>query len=130
MRRRALLAATPLLALGACAAPRPAGEPVHIVFFEDDSVAVSPAAMAEIQLAARAAAARPDVPVRVLGFVAPEPGLQGAVQLSRRRADAVAAELRQMGVAPGRILVRGRGAVPFAEAPVESRRVEIRIGAE
>jgi len=130
MRRRALLAASPLAVLGACATPPAGPQPVHVVFFEDDSLDLTGAALTSIQDAARQAAAMPGVPVRVLGYVAPDNAAPAPLLvLSRRRADRVAAELRSFGVAPGRIQVRGRGAVdPIGDA-VESRRVEIRIGA-
>jgi outer membrane protein OmpA-like peptidoglycan-associated protein len=130
MRRRALLAASPLALLGACAAPSAGPQPLHVVFFEDDSLEPPPAALATIQDAARAAAARPGVPVRVLGYVAPDNTAQAPLLvLSRRRADRVAAELRGFGVAAERIRVLGRGAVDPIGNPVESRRVEIHIGA-
>jgi outer membrane protein OmpA-like peptidoglycan-associated protein len=130
MRRRALLAASPLALLGACAAPPTATQPLHVVFFENDSLEPTPAALTSIQDAARQAAANPNVPVRVLGYVAPDNTAQvPLLVLSRRRADRVAAELRGFGVAPGRIQVRGRGAVDPIGNEVESRRVEIHIGA-
>jgi outer membrane protein OmpA-like peptidoglycan-associated protein len=136
MRRRASLAAIGLLPfalLAACApaTPPPAAptQPVHVVFFQDDSAVVAGAALAVIQDAARAAAAAPAAPVRVLGFVAPEPGQAPWVALSRARADAVANELVKFGVNRQRIQVQGRGAATFAaDAAIEARRVEIHTG--
>jgi outer membrane protein OmpA-like peptidoglycan-associated protein len=117
----------PLLA--ACAAERPAAPPVHVVFFQDDDAGLDAAALTVIQDAARLAAQDPNAMVRVLGFVAPDgTAPEPLLLLSRQRADRVAAELRSFGVPANRILVRGRGAVPAADLPVESRRVEIHIG--
>lgn len=138
MRRRAALAAmaVPAALIAGCAPTPPpsAGTapavPVHVVFFEDDSIALSASAQAVIQDAARIAQNMPGQPVRVLGFVAPEPGETPIVRLSRLRAQAVADALNRFGVPTGRILVQGRGAATFdSTAPVEARRVEIRIGA-
>lgn len=140
IRRRAALAslaALPAALLAGCAAERPASggmpsQPVRLVFFEDDSLTVPPAAMDVIQDAARAARANPQAPIRVLGFIAPDPQdaptvLQARL-LSRQRADRVVAELRNLGVPADRIQVLGRGQAPVAEAAVEARRVEIHIG--
>lgn len=140
LRRRAALgglAMLPAALLGACASDRPAPgsaapQPVRLVFFEDDSLAVPPAAMTVIQDAALAARANPQAPVRLLGFIAPDPQdaptVQQARLLSRQRADRVAAELAALGVPASRIQVQGRGQAPVAEAAVEARRVEIHIG--
>jgi outer membrane protein OmpA-like peptidoglycan-associated protein len=136
MRRRASLAAISLLPftlLAACAPATPPtaapSQPVHVVFFQDDSAVVAGPALAVIQDAARAAGAAPAAPVRVLGFVAPEPGQAPWVALSRARADAVANELVRFGVNRQRIQVQGRGAATFAvDAPIEARRVEIHTG--
>jgi len=141
IRRRASLAgltALPVVLLGACAAERPAPagpapQPVRLVFFEDDSLIVPPAAMKVIQDAARTARANPQAPVRLLGFIAPDPEdaptVQQARALSRQRAERVAAELVNLGVPAARIQVLGRGEAPVAEAAVEARRVEIHLGA-
>jgi outer membrane protein OmpA-like peptidoglycan-associated protein len=141
LRRRAALAGLatlPAMLLAGCAAERPAvggrpSQPVRLVFFEDDSLTVPPAAMDVIQDAARAARANPQAPIRVLGFIAPDPQdaptvLQARL-LSRRRADRVVAELMNLDIPADRIQVLGRGQAPVAEAAVEARRVEIHIGA-
>ena len=132
MRRRAFafagLATLPLLA--ACAANDPtAAEPVRVVFFEDDSIALSDQARAVVRDAAAAALRFPTAPVRVLGFSAPDPTPAPTVSLSRARAERVVAELVAAGVPQGRIQQRGRGPVAFDALPVQSRRVEIHIGA-
>jgi outer membrane protein OmpA-like peptidoglycan-associated protein len=142
LRRRAALAGLatlPAMLLAGCAAERPAAggrpsQPVRLVFFEDDSLTVPPAAMDVIQDAARAARANPQAPIRVLGFIAPDPQdaptvLQARL-LSRRRADRVVAELMNLDIPADRIQVLGRGQAPVAEAAVEARRVEIHIGAK
>ncbi|HEV7264192.1 MAG TPA: OmpA family protein [Falsiroseomonas sp.] len=136
MRRRAVLsglATLPAVLLAGCAADDPPGgglaaQPVHVVFFEDDSLAVPGAALAVIQDAAAIARRYPAAPVRVLGFVAPDPVHAPLGALSRARAEHVAAELVRFGVPPARIQVAGRGATAFADIPLESRRVEIHIG--
>ena len=125
MRRRALRAALPLPLIAACAT-QPGPVPVRVVFFADDSIALDEAAMAVVQNAATAARAGTGV-VRVRGFSAPDPGLAPTVALSRARAERVAAELQRLGVPQNRIVVEGRGAERFESAPVESRRVEIRV---
>lgn len=140
IRRRAalvVLALVPAALLGACASNPPApdalaSQPVRVIFFEDDSLTVPPAAMAVIQDAARTARANPQAPVRLLGFIAPDPQdaptVQQARLLSRQRAERVAAELVALGVPSSRIQVLGRGEAPVVEAAVEARRVEIHIG--
>jgi outer membrane protein OmpA-like peptidoglycan-associated protein len=140
MRRRAALAAIAALApavLAACAPTTPpdgnlAQQPVRVVFFEDDSLEISPTAMAVIQDAAQVARRFPNEPVRILGFIAPDPvnapTVTQALRLSRARADRVAAELASLGVARDRIQVRGRGTGQVVDVPLEARRVEIHIG--
>jgi outer membrane protein OmpA-like peptidoglycan-associated protein len=137
-RRAALvgLAALPGGLLAACAAnPAPDGfppQPVRVIFFEDDSMAIGSVAMNVIQDAATVARRYPQASVRVLGFIAPDPNdapttLQARL-LSRRRADRVVAELVNLGVAQDRIQVLGRGRGAVVDIPLEARRVEIHIG--
>lgn len=136
MRRRAALsaiAATPALLLAACAADDPMGtqlaaQPVHVVFFEDDSIALGGPALTVIQDAAAIARRYPAAPVRVLGYIAPDGTHPPTVALSRARAEHVANELARFGVSRARIQVQGRGVAEFADIPLESRRVEIHIG--
>ena len=131
MRRRSAVALLPALLLGACTtnggAPTSAHRP-RLVFFEDDSIALGTAANALVEDAARAALANPTLPVRVIGYIAPVAGQDPTVALARARAERVANELVRLGVPRNRIEVQGRGAVTFELAPVESRRVEIRLG--
>ncbi len=126
MHRRALIAAIPAV-LAACATGG-GGQPARVIFFRDDSADLDAAAMAVVVDAAAAARGAPTAPVRVLGFSAPDPGNAPVVGLSAARAERVAAELERAGIPRSRIQVQGRGPVPFDAVPVESRRVEIRIG--
>ncbi len=141
MRRRAVIAAIAALSpalLAACAqtASAPDGnlaqQPVRVVFFEEDSVEVGPSAISVIQDAALVARRFPDAPVRVLGFIAPDPvnapTVVEALRLSRMRADRVATQLAAFGVPRDRIQVRGRGTAEVADVPLEARRVEIHVG--
>ena len=137
MRRRAALAgiaALPTALLAACAANDPLGtqlvaQPVHVVFFEDDSVALGAPALGVVEQAANLARRYPAQPVRVLGYVAPEPGETPIMALARARAEHVASEMVRLGIPRARIQIAGRGAAAFAaDAPIEARRVEIHIG--
>ncbi|NOG69698.1 OmpA family protein [Roseicella sp. DB1501] len=133
MRRRLALAALPLLALAACQQPAPAQAPqpvpASVVFFNADSAALDDQAHDVILQAAAAAKRRPDQPVRVRGFAAPDAGT-GAFNkaLATARAQQVADHLAEAGVNRGRIRIEPRGAVPYDSFPTESRRVEIVIG--
>ncbi|RAI58384.1 OmpA family protein [Roseicella frigidaeris] len=131
MRRRLALAALPLLVLAACQqpAPAPAPLPVPVVFFNADSAALDDQARDVIAQAAAAAKQRPDQPVRVRGFAAPDSG-SGAFNkaLAALRAQQVADQLVEAGIDRGRIRLEPRGAVAYDSFPTESRRVEIVIG--
>ncbi len=130
MQRRATFVVLPML-LGACGGrdAAPSVQPLRVVFFEDDSVALTPAAIGVVADAARDAVANPALPVRVTGYIAPDSGQAPTIALARARAERVTNELVRLGVARDRVQVQGRGAVAFELAPVESRRVEIRLGA-
>ncbi len=121
MRRLILLA--PLAMLAACATVQ--DEPVRTVFFTPDSAMLDPAAREVVAGAAGRAARFPNSRVTVRGYTGPAGETAANQALARSRAEAVAAELREAGVAPGRITVAARGPVAFELAPVESRRVEI-----
>lgn len=127
MRCRFLSAAV-LVLLAGCAARDPtAPQPAAVVFFTEDSAALDDAAQRVI--AGTAAEARGQAgPVRVLGFAAPPGGAAFNRALSEARAQNVADGLRAAGVAPSRIRVEPRGAVPFEAIATESRRVEIIVG--
>ncbi|MCW8085421.1 OmpA family protein [Sabulicella glaciei] len=120
--RRAFLLALPALA-AACASVE--DEPTRVVFFTADSAALDGPAREVVTGAARRAARFPNSRVRILGYTGPAGEPEANRILARERAEAVAAALREAGVAPGRISVAGRGAVGYELVPVESRRVEI-----
>ena len=123
MRRR-LIAALPLLAIAACATEAP--RQTVTVFFTADSAALDDEARVVVRRAARAAGSTG--PVTVLGFAGPAGGAAYNRALSEARAQHVADQLIEGGVARERIRIVPRGPVPFADIPTESRRVEIRIG--
>ncbi|UPY35278.1 OmpA family protein [Sediminicoccus sp. KRV36] len=129
MHRRtlSLLALLPLL--GACANLNrdPAAEPVRVVFFNEDSDTLDAPARAVVQSAAEAAARFSNVRVNVFGYAGPVGGAAFNRALSEERARHVSELLRQYGVPAERVFILGRGEVPFDMAPVESRRVEIRL---
>lgn len=130
MRRCLFLAL--LLLLAACQAPTQRTEaarvPVPVVFFTEDSAALSEEARAVIAEAAALALANPSLPVTVLGFAGPAGSVAFNQALSDARARIVADTLVAEGVPTGRISIRPRGPVPFELMPTESRRVEIRVG--
>jgi outer membrane protein OmpA-like peptidoglycan-associated protein len=125
--RRLLLGAPLLAAAAACATPPPARS--FVVFFQPDSAVPDTDAALIMTRAAEAARAYPADPVQVIGFADPEGASEENRRLSQARAEAVSAHLAQRGVAPGRIVRSARGATEPTLAMVESRRVEIRIGA-
>jgi outer membrane protein OmpA-like peptidoglycan-associated protein len=130
MRRRAFLPVLGLAALGTGCAERAEliAQPVHVVFFEGESVAIGDAALMVLRDAADVAKRYPNQPVRVLGFADPEGAALANRALSGARAQAVAAILARFGVDEARIRTSARGATAFVDTPSESRRVEVRIG--
>lgn len=129
MNRRNLACLALLPLLGACAAFNrdPAAEPVRVVFFNEDSDTLDAPARGVVQEAAMAAARFSPVRVNVFGYAGPAGGADFNRTLSEGRARHVAELLRQYGVPGERVFILGRGEVPFDMAPVESRRVEIRL---
>lgn len=136
MHRRMLLAAAVLPLVAACAeldpflVRDPANLPRPVVFFNEDSSTLDDAAKATIREAAATAGRFPDTRVNVFGYAGAVGGAAFNRQMSDQRAQVVAAQLRQNGVASERIFVVPRGPVPFEMAPIESRRVEIRFAAQ
>ncbi|MCK8783262.1 OmpA family protein [Roseomonas sp. NAR14] len=124
-RRAALLG---LLAIAACAPL--SSQPVPVVFFTQAGTTIDENGMVVIEQAAALARRWPLARVRVMGFAVDRANVpdEPLIRLAEERATAVAAALRQAGVSPGRLVVEPRGPVPFEQAPLESRRVEIRIG--
>lgn len=129
MRRLVLLAG--LAALAGCAptpAPVEPEQPVRVVFFTDESAQLDAPARAVVEDAAEVARRFPRAAVRVRAFAGADGDPRYARSLSETRARSVQQALIGSGVPEGRILLRPRGAVPAIEMPLESRRVEIRIG--
>jgi outer membrane protein OmpA-like peptidoglycan-associated protein len=124
----ALLAPALVMGLAGCTAEPPPAR-TFVVFF--DPLSAEPDADANTILARAADAARafPSEPVWVIGFADPEGSSEENRRLSQARAEAVSAHLAQRGVAASRIRRAARGATEPTLALVESRRVEIRIGA-
>ncbi|MBE9606570.1 OmpA family protein [Acetobacteraceae bacterium H6797] len=117
-----------MLAAG-CAMRPPVSElPPRIVFFSEDSSGLDESAAAVVSDAAALAKEYPNAPVRVLGYADPDGGPDYNKALSRARAERVATMLKEKGVAAERITIGARGPVPFELAPIESRRVEIKLG--
>jgi outer membrane protein OmpA-like peptidoglycan-associated protein len=127
MRRVACVVLLALLA--ACA--QPSSVPPHkvVVFFQEWSAAIDPAAVSAISTAAKWAQEHPGTTVRVTGFADTTGGSQANIYLSLTRAQVVADQLVADGIETGRVAVAGQGATNFALSSQESRRVEIAIGA-
>lgn len=131
MHRRLLLSAALLPLLAACEslARDPANEPVRVVFFNEDSDQLDETARQIVRGAADSARRYGQVRVNVFGYAGPAGGVAFNRALSEARATHVADLLRQYGVPADRVFIIGRGPVPFELAPIESRRVEIRLAA-
>ncbi|MBP0492908.1 OmpA family protein [Pararoseomonas indoligenes] len=129
MRRTLLSLGLSLALLAACAAEDNLGQhPSWVVFFTEDGAGMDPAARAVVSEAASLANRNPAAPVLVAGFADPDATRAYNRALSEIRAQNVAAALGEDGVAPACITVALRGGVPFIAFPVESRRVEIKVG--
>ncbi len=123
---RPMIAAAALLAITACTMMGKPPVP-YTVFFSKDSAAIAPDAAGVIAEAAAAAKAVPDAPVRVLGYTGNAGSAAADLQLSQRRAQAVADAMVADGIAASRIALQGRGQT--GENPGEAnRRVDIEIG--
>jgi len=129
MKRRSLCLLPLIPALAACASFNrdPAAEPVRVVFFSEDSDTLDAPARGVVVSAAEAARNYSAVRVNVFGYAGPVGGAAFNRALSEARARHVAELLRQSGVPADRVFILGRGEVPFDMAPIESRRVEIRL---
>ncbi|MEI6161946.1 MAG: OmpA family protein [Roseococcus sp.] len=129
MNRRTLAAFALLPLLAGCASLNadPAAEPVRVVFFNEDSDTLDAPARGVVREAAEVAARFSPVRVNVFGYAGPVGGAAFNRTLSEARARHVAELLRQFGVPAERVFILGRGPVPFGMAPIESRRVEIRL---
>ncbi|WP_424812525.1 OmpA family protein [Roseococcus sp. YIM B11640] len=136
MNRRLMLAAVALPLLAGCTTidalmnPDPASQPARVVFFTEDSPTLDETGRATVRGAAEVARAYPSARVNVFGYAGPVGGVAFNRVLSEQRAQYVAQLLRENGVAADRVFVVPRGPVPFDQAPIESRRVEIRMAAQ
>jgi outer membrane protein OmpA-like peptidoglycan-associated protein len=118
-----------LFALIAACTPAPSG-PTHkvVVFFQEWSAALDPAATAAVGAAAQLAKDRPGAQLEVTGFADPKGSGQANDSMSLTRAQVVADQLVADGVNRARIVLSARGATDFTQTSQESRRVEIAIG--
>ena len=124
MRRLFLLIVPALLA--ACTMSEPT-RPKVVVFFEQRSTALDPAAENAISTAAREANASPASLITVAGYALANGNPDADAQLAAARAQLVSRRLQADGVSASRIQVIPRP--PSNEdANVGARRVEISIG--
>lgn len=115
-----------LLFLSGCSLFGPS-RPHYVVFFQERSAQLDAPARGVIAEAAGEAAAHPTAPVEVIGYTDSGGSPAANVALSQERAQAVADALIASGIAPGRVVRKGRG--PTNRNPgVASRRVEIVVG--
>jgi cytochrome c oxidase subunit 2 len=127
MRRLVLSAAALLLA----AAPAWAADvPQRVtVFFPSWSALIDPAARESIAIAANWAKQHPEARLTVTGYASTIGSQAANTLLSGLRAQVVADELATDGVERTRIAIDAAGAKSFVLDAVESRRVEIALGA-
>ncbi len=125
--RAAVLAG--LLALGACAGETPP-EHVFAVFFANFATQLDTQGQSVVARAAAAANRFPNLPVTVTGYADPSDTTPAGVhRLAEARVGLVTAMLTADGVPASRIIRRPIGVPPNSHPGVESRRVEIDIGA-
>ena len=114
--------------LGACTASPAPGSIRYAVFFQEWSASLDDGGKAIVADAADWANKHPTVEVHVIGYADPEGSPQANREISRTRAQVVADGLAEDGVARPRIIIDGRGSVPFTLDSQESRRVTISLG--
>jgi OOP family OmpA-OmpF porin len=127
MRRFACL--LPLAVVVACTTAPQAAPHKVVVFFQEWSAAIDPAAGAAITAAAQWGKEYPGTVLRVTGYADPTGSAQANDYLSLTRAQVVADQLMADGIERGRIVLAAHGATDFTLTSQESRRVEIAIGA-
>jgi outer membrane protein OmpA-like peptidoglycan-associated protein len=115
-----------LLVVAACTVP--SAPQRFIVFFQEWSAAIDPAATASIGGAAQFAKDHPGTQVRVIGYADPTGSAAANDAMSLVRAQVVSDQLVADGVDRARIVLGTRGATNFTLTSQESRRVEIAIG--
>lgn len=101
----------------------------YAVFFEPQSSDLDDSARQIIADVAHKASLRPSEAVTVSGFTDPDGSVPDNKLLAARRARAVSAMLIADGVDPARIKRHAVGGIDYAMDSVESRRVEIMLGA-
>jgi len=126
--RRVLAAATGLALLGCTYGAGPDQRVDFVLVFQNSTTALDPAASAIVDRAVRAARAAPDLDVTVAGYADPSLTPESNQILSRIRAQTVADALVQRGVPRSRVQLTPRRAIG-ADPGIESRRVDIRVGA-
>ena len=126
MRRLLMLGGIALLA--GCVHSEPDSQRFPI-FFTAWSADLDPEAFGLIRHAAEWADKHPAAPIMVSGFADPEGTPQANKEMSQLRAQVVADQLVKDGVAATRISKTAVGSVGFTLDSMESRRVEIVIGA-
>jgi peptidoglycan-binding protein ArfA len=115
-----------LLLLSGCALTTREHYPV---FFQPASAALDAPAQRIVASVADKAKARATVPVTVIGFAVARGSVPATLMLSEQRARAVADALVADGVDAARIHRQPEGGVNYEIDSVESRRVEIVLGA-
>lgn len=126
MRRVACLVLVALLT--ACVQAAPAPPHKVVVFFQEWSAAIDPAASAAISAAAQWGKDHPGTILHVTGYADPTGSAQANVYLSLTRAQVVVDQLVIDGIARDRIAMAAQGATNFTLTSQESRRVEVAIG--
>jgi outer membrane protein OmpA-like peptidoglycan-associated protein len=116
-----------LLLAASLVVPASAQERAFPIFFTPWSALLDDAAEAGLNEVAALARQHPQVPIVVIGYADPQGSREANVLVSRLRAVLVAEELRERGVAAGRIRTEYRGPTNPAFENLESRRVEIRV---
>lgn len=122
-----------LATLGGCASwdATPTPPPSTPIFFKPQSVSLDQNALSTIALMAKAANAKPDKPVVIVGTSENKGDAAMSEALSEKRAQTVAAQLEADGVSKDRLRVYGAGAVDVPKglnAAQGARRVLISIG--
>jgi outer membrane protein OmpA-like peptidoglycan-associated protein len=125
--RRTILPVCLLTLASSCAMLGGASKPNYIVFFQQRSAAIDPAAAAVIERAAAKAKTIPGSVVTVYGYTDSAGSPQADVVLSQQRAEGVAGALVADGVASAQIVRKGLGQTD-EDPGIASRRVEINVG--
>ncbi len=116
-----------VLAMSACVQPQLPNQ-VYPVFFQEFSSTLDGPATEIVANAASVAKQFPSLPVRVSGYADRAGSPQADIDISKRRADAVADLLQRDGVAAARLSREAVGTPPDSQPGPERRRVEIDIG--